>query len=117
MELTKEYFEEYLGQQFDEKLKNVATKKDLKNFATKDDLGGFATKKDLENFATKDDLKAALSDQTAELKRYSDEQTESLARIIATSIAEPMETRFNRLDSLMDVRDRVRKIERHLNIG
>lgn len=34
MELTREYFEEYLEKQ----LKNMATKDDLRNFATKDDF-------------------------------------------------------------------------------
>ncbi len=75
MELTKEYFENYLGQQFDEKLKNVATKDDLRNLTTKGDLAS----------------------QSRELKDFALEQTESLARIIATTVAEPMEKGFREI--------------------
>lgn len=78
MELTKEYFDQKLDD-FGNEIK--------KNFATKDDLKNFATKEDLKNFATKDDLKS----QTQELKDYSDQQTEKLALIIATSVAEPLD--------------------------
>jgi nitrogen regulatory protein PII-like uncharacterized protein len=102
---TKEYFDKKFGE-LDEKFatkeyidgkltnfaikddfKNFATKDDLKNFATKDDLKNFATKDDFKNFATKDDLKA----QTKELKDYADQQTEHLASIIATTVANPLQ--------------------------
>jgi ATP-dependent Lon protease len=86
--------EDKLGKKFDEKLKNFATKDDLialedrldKKFASKDDLSALE-KRMQTTFATKDDLTA----QTAELKTFSEEQTGELVRIIATSIAEPLE--------------------------
>ena len=62
MELTQEYF--------DKKLESLATKEDLQKFATKEDLQA----------------------QTAELKAFAVEQTEELARIIATTVAVPLET-------------------------
>ncbi len=42
-------------------------------------------------FATKDDLKIALDEQSKDLKSFAEEQTEHLARIIATTVAEPLD--------------------------
>lgn len=80
-------------------LKVFATKDDLKAFATKDDLKAFATKYDLialegrmdTKFVTKDDLKLAVAEQTTELKQFAEDQTEQLAQIIATTVAEPLD--------------------------
>jgi hypothetical protein len=88
MELTKEYF--------NQQLKNLATKKDLKGFATKVDLKGLATKEDLKPLATKQDV------------RYG---VEELARIVSETVATPMEERFARLESLMDVRLAVQTLQ------
>jgi hypothetical protein len=58
----------------------------------------------LQSLTTKDNLKNALAEQTKELKAYADEQTENLARIIATSIAEPtnkVERRVQKLETDM----------------
>jgi len=76
-------------------LVNFATKDDFVNFATKDDLKGFATKDDLDRFATKDDLDA----QTLDLKAFTIEQTEELARIVNGGFEDVLER--------IDVRGRV----------
>lgn len=114
MELTKEYFDQQLNT-ISKRLDTFITKDDLDQklhtFATKEDLKSFATKEDLRTFATKDDLKQ----QTKELKAYTDEQTENLARIIATTIANPMEARFNRLESALDVDERVTHLEHDMH--
>lgn len=88
MELTKEYF--------DQQLRNLATKQDLESFATKDDLKGLATKEDLKPLATKQDVR---------------EGVEELARIVADTVATPMEEGFARLESLMDVRLAVQTLQ------
>lgn len=64
-------------------------------------LGTFDKK--LENVATKDDLRQ----QTETLKAYADEQTEKLAAIINTTIAEPMEQNFSELKDYKTVREEV----------
>jgi len=81
MELTKEHFEHVV--------QTLATKKDLEGFATKDDL----------------------AEQTKELKAHATEQTEELARIIANTVAGPMEQRFATLESRIDVAERVLHLE------
>ena len=78
MELTREDFEVILDHKLDQKLDEKLDQK-------------------LANFATKADMEA----QTKELKQFAEEQTESLARIIATTVAEPLE----------DVKTRVIAIE------
>jgi len=81
MELTKEYFEQHLAEQLDKKLEEKLDQKldqkldeKLAIFATKDDL-----KNAIEPLATKQDVEDAV---------------EELARIVATTIAEPMERHF-----------------------
>jgi hypothetical protein len=83
--ITKEYFDQVLDKKLDEKLDQKLDQK------LDEKLAKFATKEDIKNFVTKDDLDASLAAQTVELKAYADEQTDFLARIIATSIAEPLE--------------------------
>jgi hypothetical protein len=56
-------------------------------------------------------LDQKLKEQTKELKAYAREQTEDLARIIAETVATPMEERFARLESLMDVRLAVQTLQ------
>ncbi len=98
MELTKEYFEQHLDQQFAEKLKNLATKDDLKGFATKDDL------------------KTSLAAQSEELKAFAEEQTESLARIIAATVVEPMEAGFREIKGLLKISDQVNRHETDIQL-
>jgi hypothetical protein len=57
--------------------------------------------------ASKDDLKV----QTKELKKFSEDQTEALARIISKTVAEPMEAQFRKLNSRLDLQQRVEKLE------
>ncbi|MBL8031163.1 MAG: hypothetical protein JNK33_02470 [Candidatus Doudnabacteria bacterium] len=93
MELTQEYF--------DSVVKNLATKDDLKSFATKDDLT---------NLVTKDNLKASLAEQTKELKQFAVEQTEELARIIAGTVAEPMQNHFGEPVNHEDIKAKVQEL-------
>lgn len=81
MELTQEYF--------DTQLKGLATKDDIKNMATKDDLAS----------------------QTRELKEFAEDQTDVLARIIATTIAEPMERHFQSVGKELDVYAEVKELK------
>ena len=106
-----------------EDLKGFATKEDLKGFATKEDLKGFATKEDLKGFATKEDLKQAvaplatkleLTAQTKELKVFAREQTEELARIIANTVAAPMQNHFEELKDELEVREEVQTLKRDM---
>lgn len=103
MELTQEYF--------DSVVKNLATKDDLKSFATKDDLAGFATKDDLTNLATKDNLKTSLAEQTRELKQFAVEQTEELARIIASAVAEPVQKHLDEPVNHENIKAKVQELE------
>ena len=61
----------------------------------------------LNRLTTKDDL----AKQTKELKSYAREQSGDLARIIADTVANPMEQRFAILESRTDVTERVRYLE------
>lgn len=81
-ELTKEYL--------DKKLENLVTK----------DYFEQTLDKRFNEFEAKFDQK--LSDQTDELKSFAEEQTESLARIIQTSVVEPMEKRFEKLENRLE---------------
>ena len=47
--------------------------------------------KQINKLVTKADLESALRSQTEYLKGYTDNQTESLARVIALTVADPME--------------------------
>lgn len=60
-----------------------------------------------ETVATKDELTRQLTQQTETLKIYADEQTEKLAAIIATTIADPMEQNFSELKDYRTVREEV----------
>ncbi len=59
--------------------------------------------KQFETVATKNDL----ARQTNTLKTYTDEQTEKLAAIIATTVVEPMEKNFYELKDFKTVREEV----------
>jgi len=65
----------------------------------------------IKTLATKDDLKI----QTKELKEFAKEQTDELARIISTSVAEPMEDHFRKLDNKIDVKARVEILEKQMS--
>lgn len=52
-----------------------------------------------------------IDEQTKELRSYAKEQTEELARIIATTIAEPMEHHFEKLDKELDVYSEVKQLK------
>lgn len=60
-----------------------------------------------ETVATKDEITRQLAEQTETLKAYADEQTEKLAAIINTTIAEPMEQNFSELKDYKTVREEV----------
>jgi uncharacterized protein YicC (UPF0701 family) len=70
---------------FDQHLKAINTRMD-----------GLATKEDLKPLATKHDVR---------------EGVEELARIIANTVANPMEERFAKLESRIDVTERVQHLE------
>ena len=52
-----------------------------------------------------------IEEQTKELKAHAKEQTEELARIIATTIAEPMERHFEKLDKELNVYAEVKQLK------
>ena len=68
----------------------------------------------LQKLATKKDLHEALRAQTEELKDYTDNQTESLARVIAVTVADPMEKHFAELKDLLQIRETVERHEREI---
>ena len=68
-------------------------------------ISQLATKKDLATIENK------LDNQTEELKTFAREQTDELARIIATTIAEPMEQHFTEVKSDLDIRKKVEVLE------
>jgi hypothetical protein len=89
-ELTKEYFEEKLGG-FEEKLTRLVSEEYLEE---------------------------RLAAQTTELKAFAEEQTEVLARIIQTSVVEPMEKRFENVETRLDSIDsKFGKLENALHIN
>ena len=134
--LRKELKNVVTKKDLDRKLEGFATKDDIKNFATKDDLKAFATKEDLKafedridnkfatkedllsleqrmdtKFATKDDLETKLAAQTQELKTFAIEQTEELARIVASGLEGErvyMDGRFSEVLQNIDVPTRTR---------
>lgn len=69
-------------------------------------LKGLATKADLKHFATKDDLNDRFEHQTRLLMAYSDQQIEKLAAMVAEG--------FEELRTLLDVRERVEKLEKEI---
>jgi hypothetical protein len=68
----------------------------------------------LGKLVTKTDLDAALTAQTESLKNYTDNQTESLARIIALNVADPMEKHFAELKDLLQIKETVQRHEREI---
>jgi len=68
----------------------------------------------LQKLATKKDLHAALRSQTENLKDYTDNQTASLARVIALTVAEPMEKHFSELKDLLQIKETVERHEREI---
>jgi 16S rRNA C967 or C1407 C5-methylase (RsmB/RsmF family) len=52
-----------------------------------------------------------LNAQTKELKQFAEEQTDALARIIATTVAEPMERHFEKIDKELDVYTEVKQLK------
>jgi hypothetical protein len=52
-----------------------------------------------------------LKAQTKELKKFAEEQTDALARIIATTVIEPMERHFEKLDKELDVYAEVKQLK------
>lgn len=122
MELTKEYF--------DEKLNDLATKKDLegavKDFATKKDLedavNGLASKEDLRPLATKDDFDE-LARMTAEgFAEAAKQRSLEALRIELTDIRKTIDKMFDQMDKnielrvrhgeeLLELRTRVEKVE------
>lgn len=68
----------------------------------------------LKQLATKEDLNAALKSQTEELKDYTDNQTESLARVIAITVGDPMERHFADLKNLLQIRETVERHEQEI---
>jgi hypothetical protein len=63
--------------------------------------------KRFETLVTNDNLAKQLTRQTETLKAYTHKQTEKLAAIIATTIAEPMERNFSELKDYKTVREEV----------
>ncbi len=104
MDVTKEYFDQAIknvtkGLATKDDVKNLATKEELKNLATKDDVKNLATKEELKKLATKEDVR---------------EGVEELARIIAETIANPMEIRFSRLEKKFEMIERVHRLETNM---
>lgn len=64
----------------------------------------------IKKLASKEDL----DKQTKDLKVFAEEQTAELARIISTSVVEPMEQRFNDLEKKLDVKPRLEKLEKQM---
>lgn len=62
------------------------------------------------------DLQSALKAQTKDLKDYTDNQTESLARVIALTVADPMEKHFAELKDLMHIKEIVQRHEREIEL-
>lgn len=71
--------------------------KSLKNLATKQDVEAIIIEK-TKNFVTKDDL----TKQTKELRAFAEDQTEALARIVATTVANPMAEGFQAIEKKLD---------------
>ncbi len=72
----------------------------------------------LSTFVTKEYFEEKLEVQTTELKAFAEEQTEALARIIQTSVVEPMEKRFENVEARLDSIDgKFGKLENALHIN
>jgi hypothetical protein len=114
MELTQEHFDNQIKKlvsksDFDEKIKDLVTKADLD-----EKLKGYPTKLDLDqkfqDYPNKKDLDEKLEAQTRELTVFAVEQTEDLARILASSFASErhyVDGRFDTLERKLGVGDQV----------
>ena len=66
---------------------------------------------------TKEYLDQKLEAQTKELKTYTDEQTDSIGRMITNAFQEQkdyMDTRFNRIEDELDLRSTVQNLEKRI---
>lgn len=99
--LTQEYL--------DKSLKNLPTKQDvrdiveekIKHLPTKQDVEAIISEK-TKNFVTKNDLNKSLANQRKELEAFTLDQTEGLARIIATTVVDPMTEGFQIIEKKLD---------------
>lgn len=107
MELTKEHFDE----QFEAIRKDMVVKSDLESMATKADLEEvhrridnitttMATKSDLEVIRSEMVTKIELSEQTKELKNYTDE----VAQEIITAVSDKADKLSSRIAAVEPVR-------------
>lgn len=60
---------------------------------------------------TKEYFDEQLKAQTKELKQFAEDQTDALARLIATTVAEPMERHFEKIDKELDVYAEVKQLK------
>lgn len=60
---------------------------------------------------TKEYFDEQLKEQTRELKAFSEEQTDALARLIAITVAEPMERHFEKVGKELDVYAEVKQLK------
>ena len=60
---------------------------------------------------TREHFDKQLKAQTKELKQFAEEQTDALARIIATTVADPMEHHFEKIDKELDVYVEVKQLK------
>ena len=65
----------------------------------------------INKLVTKDDLEKKLNAQTKELKAFAEEQAEALARIIAKTVAVPMERHFTELKNEKQLRKDVENLK------
>ncbi len=56
-----------------------------------------------------------LNEQTEELKKHATDQTEELARIIATTVVDPMEEHFADLRKIMDDHKKIDAMEKWIS--
>lgn len=108
MELTKEYFDKQIAKlATKDEIAKLATKEEISKLASKDQIAKLVTKEEIAKLATKEDLRL----QSKELKLFAEEQTETLARIIAKTVSEPMELHFKEYEEKTDTGLRVKKLE------
>ncbi len=58
-------------------------------------IANLATKDDLSKMATKVEISLELENQTKELKKFAEDQTETLARMVSSQVVKDLEDKLN----------------------
>ncbi|HYC79470.1 MAG TPA: hypothetical protein VEC17_00395 [Candidatus Binatia bacterium] len=110
MELTKEYFDRALKNNTKNLLKKLVTKEEFEKridkLVTKEEF-----EKRLDKLVTKEELNNRLNAQTIELKAYTKEQIDDLARMTKKSF-DHVDEQLSEISTRLDVREKIKQFDK-----